>query len=436
MHIGVFGADDSVAVIRSILEDYKEISYIPIIYDTEDTVVDRLRPHLDQVDMWLFSGQVPYTIAKKWGGIKVPVFYVPSTGSSLYKILLHIAHEQGLRMDQMSFDTFRPIEIERIIQEAQLDLSSPLYLKHYEGEIAADVLASYHYELWQSGKTKAAVTCLRTAHIALEQLGVPVYRVLPTRAAVEATLHLMFRTREMLRFKDSQIAVQMILVDSFFGMAKDSFSTDEIYKMEMKVTEKLLQYSKSIHGSLKMAGPGRYVIFTTRGLLREMTNDFTEKPILEDIQPLKYEDITCGIGIGNTAYQAEIHAGKALLQAKEFGKGSWFIFHENKTIVGPLGETWQIEFSTVDKNLEAIGKETSLSTATLSKLLSIAKKIGHSDITAHELAQYMQIQPRSARRILMELEKHGLVRLVAEERPHPRGRPRKVYQLNFDKKSE
>ena len=81
------------------------------------------------------------------------------------------------------------------------------------------------------------------------------------------TLALIRQTHETLHFKDSQIAVQMIEFDSFSSLTKDTFSTDEIHKIEIKMTEKLLDYTKRVNGSLKAARPGRYMIFTTRGIL-------------------------------------------------------------------------------------------------------------------------------------------------------------------------
>lgn len=48
--------------------------------------------------------------------------------------------------------------------------------------------------------------------------------------------------------------------------------------------------------------------------------------------------VTCGIGIGKTAYEAGINADKALLHAKEHGTGSWMAFFDDNTIVGPLGQ--------------------------------------------------------------------------------------------------
>ncbi|WP_047154827.1 hypothetical protein [Aneurinibacillus tyrosinisolvens] len=431
IRLGLLGADDSIGVIQSVISEYPEFECVPIVYWREEEIVDLLKPVANDFDIWLFSGKVPYSIAKSWGGITKPMFFTPHTGSSLYKTLLQISYHEQIPMEQISFDNYHPDELERILDEAEIK-TSHLFLKHYEGDIDAHELAAYHYELWKSGKTKAAVTCLRTAYLELEQMGVPVYRVLPAKPAIHSVLNLALRTYEMLHFKESQIAVQMIEIDSYVGMAKDTFSTDEIYKIEIKIAEKLLTYANKIHGSLKSAGPGRYVIFTTRGLLQNITGEFTVIPDLEDLGQLKKEVMTCGIGIGKTAYEAEINAGRALFHAREYGKGSWMVGFDNKTIAGPLGREEQITHAYASKELQKVSEQTSLSISTLSKLKSILGKIGKNEIGAHELAQYMQIMPRSARRILTELEENGIAQVVGEETPYSRGRPRKIYNISLD----
>jgi hypothetical protein len=430
VRLGVLGADDSLQIIQSVVDEYPEIECLPIVYWREEEIFDLLKPHVKQADMWLFSGQVPYAMVKEWGEIDAPMAYVPHIGASLYRTLLYLSHEKHLQVDELSFDTFHPDEFSRFLDEAGIS-GRPAYLKYYEGAIQARELAEYHEQLWRSGKTKGAVTCLRTAHLELQRLGVPVYRVLPTRTGVHSVISMLLRTYEMLHFKDTQIAVQMIEIDSFKGLVNGTFSTDEIHNLEIKTTEKLLRYARQLQGSLKSAGPGRYVIFTTRGQLREVTHHFSAVPVIEEIEGVQTDLVTCGIGIGKTAYEAEIHAGTALLHAKQYGPGTWMAFFDDKTIAGPLGRREQITYSSVSDELQEISRQTSLSVMTLSKLESILRKLGKPEISAHELARYMQIMPRSARRILMELESKGIAQVIGEENPHPRGRPRKVYRITL-----
>ena len=430
LRLGVIGADDSLAIIESAVQEFPEIECLPIVYWREEDIPDLLLPHLDEVDMWLFSGQVPHAMASQTGKIQVPTAYVPHIGASLYRTLLHLSHQLGIRVDEVSFDTFTAEELGHFLQEAGI-AEGFRWLKHYEGAILASELADFHEKLWQEGKTKAAVTCLRTAELELLRRGVPVHRVVPTKAGVLSVIHMLLRTHEMLHFKDTQIAVQMMEIDPFRELAGGNFSTDEWQNAEIKTMEKLLRYAKYLQGSLKTAGPGRYVIFTTRGKVQEVTSDYATIPDLEELFGIRPDLVTCGIGIGKTAYEAEIHGGTALLHAKERGAGNWMVFLDDKSVLGPLGREEQLAYRYDSEKLQELSQLTSLSVMTLSKLESILKKRGKQEINAHELASHMQILPRSARRILIELESKGIAQVVGEESPNPRGRPRKVYRISL-----
>ncbi|WP_445613200.1 ArsR family transcriptional regulator [Geobacillus sp. YF-1] len=428
LRLGIFGADDSLPIIQAVVEAYKEFVCLPVVYWDESEILDLIRPLASEADMWLFSGQVPYSIVKQSGEIEAPLFYVPHIGASLYRTLLQVHYTKRIPVSRLSFDTYQRREIERLLEEAGIEESIP-YVKHYEGGISAQELSDYHYLLWKQGKTEAAVTCLRTAHLELEKLGMPVYRVLPARSAVEAVIQTIIRTGQMLQAQDAQIAVQMIEVDAMQAVSPETFSTDDMYRLEMKTTEKLLRYARKVQGSLKSAGPGRYVIFTTRGALKEMTAGYKTIPPAEEMAHLYEEIAACGIGIGRTAYEAEIQAGKAFLHAKQHGRGAWMAAFDDGTIAGPLGAREQIRYSLGGEELRELAERTRLSVATIGKLQAVLRKRGNNEIEAHELAAYMQILPRSARRILKELEAAGLAEAIGETNPYPRGRPRKVYRL-------
>ncbi|QRG68903.1 ArsR family transcriptional regulator [Brevibacillus choshinensis] len=429
LRLGILGADDSMEIIESVTQEFEELECLKIVYWNEEDIFDLIEPHIHDADLWLFSGKVPYTMVKEWGKISVPMAYVPHMGASLYRTLLHLSHQCEIKVRELSFDTFSARELILFLKEAGID-EGYTWLLHYDGAITAGELADYHEKLWREGKTKAAVTCLRTADMELRARGVPVHRVLPTRAGVLSVIHMLLRTHEMLHFKDTQIAVQIMEIDPLRELAGGTFATDEWQNAEIKTMEKLLRYTKHLQGSLKTAGPGRYAIFTTRGIMQNVTSDYRAMPDLDEAFGIHAEWVTCGIGIGKTAYEAEIHAGTALLHAKERGPGHWMVFFDDKSIAGPLGSQEQISYSSASSDrLQTLSQQTSLSVLTLSKLDSILKKRRSQEINAHELAQYMQILPRSARRILMELESNGLAQVVGEESPNPRGRPRKVYRI-------
>ncbi|KPN96479.1 transcriptional regulator [Lysinibacillus sp. ZYM-1] len=426
IRLGLLGPLDSIEFVESVLKNWPEFICTLIECLTEEDLEEKVTPLLkEEMDMWLCTGLITYNIVQNWNQLEAPTFYVVYKGSSLYKTVLRVLYERKIEVNEISFDAGNSATWEQALLEAGIEVKP----KFVESEtISLNDLVQYHFKLWESGQTKAAITG-HPIHQELQRLGVPTYRLFPSSMAVEAVVTNMLRTYEMLRYKATQIAVQIIEIDPFLEMAKDNFSTDELFRIELKIMEHLLTYTKSVHGSIKSTSFGRYIIFTTRGLMEDITRHFSQMPDIEDFTHLDQEAMTCGIGIGQTVYDAEINAGNALLRAKECGKGSWMVCFDDKKIAGPLGRPEQLTYSYTSEQLETLSQETTLSVMTLNKLKSSLKKLASDELNANELAKYMQIPARSARRILTTLEEKGFAEVVAEEKPHTRGRPRKVYKI-------
>ncbi|OQP18210.1 transcriptional regulator, partial [Geobacillus zalihae] len=75
IRLGLFGADDSLSIIQAVAQEYKELVCVPVVYWDESEVIDLIRPLASEVDMWLFSGQVPYSIVKQSSEVDAPLFY-------------------------------------------------------------------------------------------------------------------------------------------------------------------------------------------------------------------------------------------------------------------------------------------------------------------------------------------------------------------------
>lgn len=424
--LGLLGPSDSVEVVQQYLKKYEDITCIPIAFLTEEDLDKRVLPRKNDITMWLCTGPISYNVVKKWGKLTDPIFHLSFSGAILYKILLHIAHENNLKVDEISYDAISRKEIERVLQEANIKTKVQYVISD---TIELQELIDFHYHCYNNGYTKVAVT----AHPILQQLkklGIPAYRLFPSEITVESTVNEIRRTYEMLLFKRAQIAVQIIEYDAAFGdLTNTAFTTHKLQEIELEFTNKLRTYTNKIQGSYLTIGPGRYMIFSTRGFLQDITNDFTYAPEINPFKGLKEELETCGIGIGHSAYEAELNAWNALLQSRKWGKGSWAVCFDDKRIAGPLGQEEQLTFSYISEEIESIREKTSLSVATLHKLKSIIKKRLNEEMSANDLAQYMQITTRSARRILSELEVNGLAEVIAEENPSTKGRPRKIYKL-------
>lgn len=429
IRLGILGSEESVQVILGIVANYPNFTCVPLINGDREKVIPLLQENENEVDMWLFPGRIAYIIAQEWGGVSRPVFNIPYKGSSLYRTLCEIFYSQKLSINQISFDAVLNEDLQHTCDELGI-AERPVYVKSFELGQTEEECVEFHYQLWKSGSTKAAVTGAGNVQKRLQQLGVPVFKILPARADVEAALNIMMRVSEMQFVRDAQIAVQMFELDAFTA-AKEFFSADEMYSGEIEIRQKLISYAKKVHGSLKAAGPSRFVIFTTRGMLRTVTDDFSAIPLIEEFEQIGQNLVTCGIGIGQSAYEAEFHAAKALLNAKEYGKGSWMVFFDDKTAIGPLGKKEQLTYCYSSEGLQSVSDLTKIGISTLSKIIAIMRKIRSAEISAQELAIHLQILPRSARRIITKLEQGGFADAVGEENPNPRGRPRTLYRINL-----
>jgi len=425
------GSADSVQVVHQIAKEYDEFECRPFIFAEMAEIMPLFQRHDKEVDMWILSGRTAYLIAKDWGGVSRPMFHMPYKGASLYKTLCEIFYRQSVRLTEISFDSVQYADLKQVFVEMAID-DEPAYVRPFEIGMTEDAAVKYHYDLWRSGKSKLAVTGYPEVKRRLVELGIPAYRVLPARATVESVLNLMLRTVEIQTVREAQIAVQLLEVDAF-PRSKEFQSTDELFAMEMKVTQKLIAYAKTVQGALKTAGSGRFAIFTTRGMVKTLTADFSTIPTCGEFELINPHVLACGIGIGLSAYDAEFHATQALMTAKERGKGTWMVFFEDKTIAGPLGIKEQITYGYASERLQTLSKKTLISVTTLSRVSSVWHKLGQPGINAQELALQLQMLPRSARRILQDLERVGLAEVIGEESPSPRGRPRKRYKINLER---
>ncbi|MNZ69612.1 hypothetical protein D3C78_879190 [compost metagenome] len=173
---------------------------------------------------------------------------------------------------------------------------------------------------------------------------------------------------------------------------------------------------------------------TTRGIIEQVTHKFRDAPLLLEIMERLQWNASIGIGIGRTANEAEGKAREALLKAKSGGGGNCYLIMQDGIVYGPMGSELTLEYSARSENPElfSLAKKIGLSVGTINKLISLCRRLGTSTLTASQLAEGFGITLRSARRIMAVLEKYEMARIVGEEQPAGRGRPRQIYTLNLE----
>lgn len=420
IRLGVIGGEQSVQIIMSVLKDFREFTPFKIICD-ELTYLEKLEAHQHDADIWMCTSPIYSLITNKWGELKKPLYFIPYTESSLCTTVFQAMYRHQISADQTSVDYFSPKTAKNVLANEMGIKEIPQFISPFTGVPQIHQLVNEHLTMWLKGRSKLSITCFDFVHDSLKKAGVPVLKISPSRESILTVINSIISATELFNALNAQAAVQVLECEK-----PDEIDMDTV-----------LKYAQHMQGTMTPVdtddgdGTIQFLIFTTRGMLKEWTRDFH---VLPDMKHIPIQSFTSGIGIGNTIAEAQEYAFKALSNAKEFGKGKWMVCFSDKTITGPLGEAEQMVLtyaSYESDELYDISQQTSLSVLTLSKLSHILKKIGRSEINAYELAQHMQIMPRSARRILHQLEKNGFAEVVGMETPTLRGRPRKMYRIYY-----
>ena len=134
--------------------------------------------------------------------------------------------------------------------------------------------------------------------------------------------------------------------------------------------------------------------------------------------------IWLGIGIGNSMLEAKSRAHMALNHAVADRSGSSYLVENEQQVAEAL------EYDGLPPAEQArafFAKKLQMGTDTLEKLQRVLRQYGDT-MTSEELAQRLNITPRSVNRIIARLEEEGYVTIVGK-RSTGKGRPARVMKL-------
>ncbi|WHY57522.1 hypothetical protein [Peribacillus simplex] len=429
--IGLVGLKTSIEQILILAEDYKhELEFISLPYAKTEEVENIVKEHDSNVHAWLFSGPLPYEIAKKTLGTDKIMVHVPATESGFYKSLLEMIYDQGKIIEHLSIDT---MSSNNISEEAlsQLNIKTQrIYTKVFdELDVDTDELLHFHLNLWNKGKTEGAFSCFPSVCEALREKGIPAYRMSISKMEVRQTLRILSEKVKTSYFKDTQIGVEIIEVEYFNKVAEEMKTPYHLQYLELRLKEMLIQLGEKINGSFSEKGNGRYMIFSSRGAIER------EIITLEDtIQKLAFEadtPVTVGIGFGETAYSAEINAFRAIQHSKGMKKREIVIIQDDGKIIESPGKKKELQYDTRshDKLLIEKLKNGNISVKTYKKISALVQRMGWSDFTTKDLATHLEMTERNVRRIVADMCEVDLAQCIGEEANATRGRPSKIYRL-------
>ncbi|MGN9777175.1 hypothetical protein ACTMS0_15635 [Micromonospora sp. H33] len=402
--IGVVGPHDLVDDVAATCEEQPGVSARRLHYDHESQAPEIVTAHAGQVEAWLFTGVVPYTLAREANALNRPAAFVDYTGATLLQAAVRLLRD-GRDVTRISIDTVASADITATFGEAGLPVDGVRSLPYRSGLSSDDVVA-FHRRQRKAG-ADVAVTCISSVYEVLRH-EMPAFRLAPSNHSVRTALRQLLLQVGSQAQEDAQIAL---------GLA--SLSDGD---------EGLLREVAGLGGTLARFAPDTYLIVTTRGPLHDATGGFTALPMLRRLAD-RHETVQIGFGLGRSAAEAENLARRALSRARRVGPTT--------AVLSLRGETDIVLESTTpppqpaEVSLGVIAQRVGLSVPTLLRLREVRAAVGDEPLTSREVADQLRVQQRTARRMLHRLELAGLAERTGILASGTSGRPLTLYRLTL-----
>lgn len=426
--VGVVGPIKSVDRILEVAKAFHDnLTFIPFIYNTATETTDIIKEHYEAFDYFLFSGPIPYEIAKQSKQDTNKFFYIHLLETGFYKALLQLMVSTKNKIDCVSIDI---LDKSNVVDISLDQLSIPLkemMVKTFDAQINYYELYEYHFRLYKENKVDAVLTCYPEVMELLKEDNIPAEWISTTKLATKQVIQSIEQRSQISYFKRTQIGVCMIDVDTKMYEEQSEQLSYDIQFATLKMNEELLTLSRDMNGSFFEIGDGKYMIFSSRGEILDNLNFLNET--INRLKKSWEREIIAGIGFGDSALKAELNARKAIYKTEV----------ENKEIViiDNLGETIHVPFehihslSTISDNILLVNKlkDKNISMQSFERVRDIIHFKKWNQFTSNDLAFELNMSNRNAQRLLQSFKEAEIVEQVGEEKISKKGRPRLLYRL-------
>ena len=400
--IGVVGPADLVTSSSRILKGLRGVEVVPLRYRRETDTPKVMADAPGSVDAWLFTGVVPYQIAAAQDLLDRPAAHVEYTGATLMRALVQLLRE-GRDVTSLSIDVLDEAEVRETFDEVGLPTSGVRVLPYRPGLSLEEILAFHH-----EARATVAITCLRSAYEKLRTEQTTL-RLAPSVHSVRTAVHSLLLRHDALRSDDAQIAL---------GLVEISPDAESALRRE----------AGSLGGSVLRYDEKRWLVVATRGPLDQATASFTELGMLTRLKE-QFGPVRIGFGIGGSGTETEALARRALGRAKSSGRTAAVVSLRNDidlVLVGGAAPRAQQR-----SKLQLLAQRAGLSKATLERLQELVHTTPEVGLTTRSVADFLGIQPRTARRVLNRLERAGLADATGTQLGTGSGRPLVVYRVHL-----
>ncbi|RPF54277.1 hypothetical protein [Aquisalibacillus elongatus] len=431
INLGIIGPEDLIQKIKPVLKTFPSFQPYFYVATTYDLALETASNLKNSVDALMFLESHFYQAARNQLNLNIPIHHIPLASTGLYRSLFLI--NSKYKTKNISIDTISLDYVKQVLNELNENKYS-IFAEDHSSITPFDEVIDFHIKTFRKHHS-VALTGMSEIALRLKQLGIPYERVIPTNQDMIVALERALLATETRRNKESQIVLGLINLDEFRKVTEKYDSEHDVQLLKLKIQQMLLDYIKQIDGHLINLG-SEYLFITTRGTFERETRGYKYIPLLYDAKKHIGVSLSIGVGFGQSASEAGNHARLALSQSKDTGGNVCYIVREDRSVIGPVEVTSeshyeQYNLSITDSSLLERAEKAGMSATYMTKLMARVSRHQKIDYTAQELATTLNITIRSAHRILLKWLDAELVRIIGEEKHTHKGRPRRIYRLNF-----
>jgi hypothetical protein len=406
--VGVVGPPDLVPMVQQVAaRDFPQLELHPLPYRNESQAAEIVAHRPPEVDSWLFTGAIPYTLAQQAGVLDRPATYITYSGATLYRVLVELL-SSGRAVDTISIDTLDRDQVVEAFRDAALPVEGVRVMEYRPGRDSAQ-FAGFHRAAARGAERSVAITCVRSVY---EQIrgDIETVRLAPAIVSVRSALQTIMLASAGRVHADAQVVLGFIDLSE-----PDQELADDI---------------TALAGSLFTLQEGRYLLVTTRGVLEGVTGGFQRLPLLGALSQ-RHMWAHVGCGVGRSAAEAEALARRALARCRAAGPFAAVVSLGNggDIMLGGVDSAEAGDDEPVPVGVAA--RRSGLSKANLDRLKAMLYERGADGVTASDVAEALDIEPRSARRTLKRLERAGVAQPIGRVMAGTTGRPPTIYRVRL-----
>lgn len=407
--LGVVGPQDLVDQVVAVVAGRAHVELVPLAYQHETEAVDLVARNRPTVDAWLFTGAIPFTTARDT--LTAPASYLDYNGSTILQGLVRLLRD-GRDPTRLSIDTLRTEDVIATFSEVGIPTADVRVLPYREGLASTDTIDFHRANVAQDPAT-VIVTCVSSVYERVKHLA-PTLRLVPSIDAITGTVsELLLRATNQVS-EQAQVAVG--LVDFAPAVA------------DQDAAEWISDHVAALGATVARTADNLLLVVTTRGALEAATSGFSAAPFLPPPGPVK---MSVGFGVGNSATQAEKLARRALLRASAAPITALFVsFRSNADTMLSVGSD-RVGEPPFSMGIGSLAARTGLSITTLGRVKSVVDAQGGDLLTTRDLAQALDVQQRTARRIIRHFEIVGLADRLGFTEDNQPGRPLTLYRIKI-----